>query len=71
MMKELESVMNKDVLTVTGETLGQILERTSQGDREVIKSMDDPVSRAGALWQSGAPGSPGKDIGSSHGSAAF
>lgn len=40
MMKELESVMNKDVLTVTGETLGQILERTSQGDREVIKSME-------------------------------
>ena len=30
-MKELESVMNKDVLTVTGETLGQILERTPQG----------------------------------------
>ncbi len=49
MMKELESVMNKDVLTVTGETLGQILERTSQGDREVIKSMDDPVSRADGI----------------------
>ena len=48
-MKELESVMNKDVLTVTGETLGQILERTSQGDREVIKSMDDPVSRADGI----------------------
>ncbi len=48
-MKELESVMNKDVLTVTGETLGQILERTPQGDREVIKSMDEPVSRADGI----------------------
>ena len=44
-MKELESVMNKDVLTVTGETLGQILERTPQGDREVI-----------SLWTSLYPG---------------
>ena len=47
---------------MTGETLGQITGAYAQGDREVIKSMDDPVSRADGIQvlygKSGDPREP-------------
>lgn len=48
-LKELESVLHLDALTVSGEMLGEILKRTEQGNRTTIKTMEDPVSKADGI----------------------
>lgn len=48
-MKELRSVLHTNVLTVTGKTLGEILEEAEEGDREIIRTMEEPVSRADGI----------------------
>lgn len=48
-LKELRPLLHTDALTVTGETLGEILDRTETGNREVIRPMDDPISRADGI----------------------
>ena len=46
-MKKIEKFLNKDVITVTGETLGNHLNRISVRDSPVIKGLDNPVNRGG------------------------
>lgn len=48
-MKELQSLMATDVITVTGKPLYETLERAPHGDGKVIHSMDNPLSREGGL----------------------
>lgn len=48
-LKELESMLHQDALTVSGEMLGEILKRTAQGNRTTIKTMEDPVSKADGI----------------------
>ena len=57
-MKELEPLLNLDVLTVTGKTLKELLKDVKVRDREVIRSRDNPYSKEGGiaiLWGSLAP----------------
>ena len=46
-MKRIEKFLNRDVMTVTGETLGNHLNRISVRDSPVIKGLEDPVNRGG------------------------
>lgn len=48
-MKELAPVLHLDALTVTGKTMGEILEETESGDRETICTMDAPISQADGI----------------------
>lgn len=48
-MKELQSLMAADVLTVTGKPLYETLERAPHGDGEVIHSIDKSLSKEGGL----------------------
>ena len=48
-MKELESLLNLDVVTVTGRTLGENLRLASVRDRAVIKEFKSPYSREGGI----------------------
>ena len=51
LLKELESVLDLDVLTVTGQTLGEQLESTEapQDWQDTIRHIDDPLKVPGAL----------------------
>jgi dihydroxy-acid dehydratase len=46
-MKKIESLLNTEVMTVTGETVGKNLSRCVVPDSSVIKDIDNPVSREG------------------------
>ncbi|NIS59877.1 MAG: dihydroxy-acid dehydratase [Proteobacteria bacterium] len=46
-MKKIEPMLNTDVLTVTGETLGKNLRGISPGDSSVIRDLDNPVAEGG------------------------
>jgi dihydroxy-acid dehydratase len=48
-MKELESLITTNVITVTGQPLSATLQGAPNGDGEVIHSMDKPLSREGGL----------------------
>ncbi|NBH34207.1 dihydroxy-acid dehydratase [Clostridiaceae bacterium] len=48
-MKELRPVLHKEVLTVTGRTLGEILDEVKDGDRDTIRTMENPVSKADGI----------------------
>ena len=48
-LKELRPVLHTDVMTVTGETIGEILDRAPDGNRDTIHTMEDPVSRADGI----------------------
>lgn len=48
-LKELRPVLHTDTLNVTGETLGEILDRTPDGDRDTIRTMEEPVSKADGI----------------------
>jgi dihydroxy-acid dehydratase len=49
-MREIEHLLHSDVLTVTGETLGQRLKgETGFVDRDVIRTFDDPFQATGGL----------------------
>jgi dihydroxy-acid dehydratase len=46
-MKKIEPILNTDVLTVTGETLGENLREISSGNSSVIRDLDNPVAEGG------------------------
>jgi len=48
-MKELRPILHKEVLTVTGRTLGEILDEVKDGDRDTIRTMENPVSKADGI----------------------
>jgi dihydroxy-acid dehydratase len=48
-MKELRSVLHRDVMTVTGRSLGEILDEIPDGDRKTIRTMEEPVSKADGI----------------------
>jgi len=48
-MKELESIMDTDTLTVTGKSLAATLQTASGGDGKVIRSLSNPLSGEGGL----------------------
>lgn len=48
-MKELRTVLHRDVMTVTGRTLGEILDEVADGDRKTIRTMEEPVSKADGI----------------------
>ena len=48
-MKELKPVLHQEVMTVTGKTLGEILDETPDGDKETIRSMAEPISKADGI----------------------
>jgi dihydroxy-acid dehydratase len=48
-MKELESVLETDVMTVTGQALSETLKVAPGGDGKIIRSIDDPLAAEGGL----------------------
>ena len=48
-MKELEEVLDTDVMTVTGQPLSETLKESPGGDGEVIRTMADPIADQGGL----------------------
>lgn len=48
-MAELEPILNKKTMTVTGQSLGQNLEGQSSPDNDVIKTFEKPFSPTGGL----------------------
>lgn len=57
-LKELTSLINLDLLTVTGKTLRENMKRKIDVDRKIIKTIDNPVNKEGSievLWGNLAP----------------
>ena len=48
-MKELDDLLHKDVLTVTGQTLGENIKDSKNLNPKVIRPLDDPVFIKGAI----------------------
>ncbi|CAB1079406.1 Dihydroxy-acid dehydratase (EC [Olavius algarvensis Delta 1 endosymbiont] len=48
-MKELEPLLDTEALTVTGASLADNLKPVADGDRYVIRSLNDPLDREGGL----------------------
>ena len=49
-LKELKPLLHLDCLTVTGETIGEWIEKAAPSwNREVIRSLQNPIASAGAL----------------------
>lgn len=49
-MKEMREVLNINVMTVDGITIGELLEKTSySNNRDVIKTLDEPFSEDGGI----------------------
>jgi dihydroxy-acid dehydratase len=48
-MSELKLLLNTDCLTVTGQTIGDIVSRARSFNREVIRPASDPLSPQGAI----------------------
>lgn len=48
-MKQLESMIHKNALTVSGETVGQILDAAPPVDAKVIRPLSDPLSKRASL----------------------
>lgn len=50
-MKELETLLNTDVMTVTGKTVGENLKKPYRGkvDRNIIKTLEEPFSPFGGI----------------------
>jgi dihydroxy-acid dehydratase len=46
-MKKIEPMLNTEVLTVTGETIGANLREISPGNSSVIRELDNPVAEGG------------------------
>ena len=53
-MKRLAGSLNKDAITVTGKTVGENLEPIKEKDSQVIKPLEDPVSKGGLAVLSGS-----------------
>ena len=48
-MKELETLLDTDVMTVTGQPLSESLKVAPNGDGKLIRSIDDPLAEEGGL----------------------
>jgi dihydroxy-acid dehydratase len=48
-LKNLESLVNKDCLGVSGLTMGELIAATPAGDPAVIHTMDDPIAKEGGI----------------------
>jgi dihydroxy-acid dehydratase len=48
-MKRLETLLNKDCLTVSGWKVGEILAKVPSGDGKVIHSLENPVAAEGGI----------------------
>ena len=48
-MKRLESFLDRDALTVTGETVGKELESVAVKDERVIRTVENPLSRRASI----------------------
>jgi dihydroxy-acid dehydratase len=48
-MKEIESLLHTECLTVTGYSLGENLANTTHGDCDVVRPMSNPLQREGAI----------------------
>jgi dihydroxy-acid dehydratase len=48
-LRELKPLLHLDAKTVTGETLGERLERQGFVDRRVVRPFDDPIEKEGGL----------------------
>ena len=48
-MKELESLLDADVMTVTGQTLSATLKEAPRGDGKIIRTIEDPIAPEGGL----------------------
>jgi dihydroxy-acid dehydratase len=49
LMRELQPLLNNEVMTVTGKVLRENLNHAPAGDRKVIRSLDDPIGKHGGL----------------------
>ncbi len=48
-MKSLETLLNKDCVTVSGQKVGEIVAKVPPGDGAVIHSLDDPIAVEGGI----------------------
>ena len=48
-MQTLQPLLNRDVLTVTGRTMGENMQTIPEGDRKIIRSLKTPLDEAGGL----------------------
>jgi dihydroxy-acid dehydratase len=48
-LRELGSLIHRDCLTVTGKTIGENIEEAETYDRKILRSLNDPVSKTGAI----------------------
>ena len=48
-MKEMENILDTDVMTVTGQSLAETLKVAPRGDGKIIRSIDDPIASEGGL----------------------
>jgi len=49
MMKELSSLLDLDAVIMTGETVGQVIEKAVNKNTDLIRSLDNPISADGGL----------------------
>jgi dihydroxy-acid dehydratase len=49
LMKELQPLLNLNVMTVTGKTLGENLKNVSIQNHEVIRSLENPINKEGGI----------------------
>ncbi|MBU3200322.1 dihydroxy-acid dehydratase [Clostridium estertheticum] len=48
-LRELKSLLNLEAITVDGKNIGQIIEETKDGDRNVIRAFDNPLEAADGI----------------------
>lgn len=48
-LRELKSLLNLEAITVDGKNIGQIIEETKEGDRNVIREFDNPLEAADGI----------------------
>ena len=48
-LRELKSLLNLEAITVDGKNIGQIIEETKDGDRNVIRAFDNPIEAADGI----------------------
>jgi len=48
-LRELKSLLNLEAITVDGKNIGQIIEETKDGDRNVIRAFNNPIEAADGI----------------------
>jgi dihydroxy-acid dehydratase len=48
-MKNLAPLLNRDCVTVSGKTVGEVIADTPPGDAAVIRPLDDPIAKEGGI----------------------